>query len=398
MRPIQKVVLAIWTGTIGVASLVVLVVAIQEPGSPVRPTAIALASWFPAVVTVLGVLIALRQPGNRIAWLLIGTGFAVLGEFFLQLYLGAEPVSPSSLDVVAIALVHITMPAAIYQLLLVAFLFPSGRFFTHRQIWAAWPGVIGLLAVLLMTISTEQIGPPFPAPGQAWTIANPVGFLPTSILDLTINLMIAVLILMALGGLLSLVVRYRGSSLVTKVQIRWMLFSTWIVGGVLVVIAITDASQKLTGGLFLTVAFVSVPISITVAITRYRMFEIDRIISRTVGYAVVIGGLALVYALGAVWLPAQLTGEQSPLFVAGATLAAAALFNPIRRRVLSRVDRRFNRSKYDAEEVIELFSERLRSHFELDALIEQTVRVIAATMQPSAIGAWVRGPDNGVPS
>jgi len=156
-------VLWVWVGVVSVASLVVLFIAVQQPGSPIRATSIALGSWFPAAITLLGALIAVRQPKNRIAWLLIGIGFAVLVEYFLQLFLASEPVSPSSLDLAAIVLVHIALPFAIYLMFLIAFWFPSGRFFTRRQAWAAWPGAIMLSTQFLVTILTKEIGPPYPS-------------------------------------------------------------------------------------------------------------------------------------------------------------------------------------------------------------------------------------------
>ena len=284
------------------------------------------------MITLLGTLIAVRQPENRVAWLLIAIGFTIPVEFFLQLFLGAEPVSPSFLDLAAIVLVHVALPSAHYLLLLIAFLFPSGHFFTHRQAWAAWPGAIMLPTLFLITIFTKEIGPPYPSDVQAWTVANPVGFLPTSALDITITSMIVVPVLMAVGGVFSLIIRYRRSSVLTKAQIRWILFSTLIVGAVLLLVAITDASQKMAGGLLLQVAFVSIPISITVAITRYRLFEIDRIISRTVSYAVIVIVLGTLFATGVVWLPTALGLEGSPILVAATTLLVAALFSRLRKK------------------------------------------------------------------
>jgi hypothetical protein len=130
--------------------------------------------------------------------------------------------------------------------------------------------------------------------------------------------------------------------------------------------------------------------SVTLAILRYRLFDIDRLISRSVTYAVVAGALALVYGFGAVWLPSRIVGEQTPLFVAGSTLAVAGLFNPMRRRVMRSVDRRFNRSSYNLEQITDLFTARLRDQLDADRLIEDWARVVDKALQPSLLGIWVR--------
>ena len=382
-------VLWVWVGVVSVASLVVLFIAVQQPGSPIRATSIALGSWFPAAITLLGALIAVRQPKNRIAWLLIGIGFAVLVEYFLQLFLASEPVSPSSLDLAAIVLVHIALPFAIYLLFLIAFLFPSGRFFTPRQALAAWPGAIMLSTQFLITTLTKEIGPPYPSEEQAWTVAKPVGFLPTSALDATIAVMIVVLGLTAVGGGFSLIMRYRRSSVVTRAQIRWMFFSTLIVAGVFILVATTNASQKMAGGLLLQVAFISIPVSITVAITRYRLFEIDRIISRTLSYTVVVAVLAAAF-FGLVALITAALSAPNSLAVAASTLAIAALFNPLRKRVQNTIDRRFNRSAYDAEIISEAFASRLREPLTTTQIIEDWQRTVDESLQPETSGIWIK--------
>jgi len=385
----RRVILWGWVGVVGVGGLFVLFIALEQSGSTVRAGGIALGFWFPMVSTVLGTLIVLRQPGNRIAWLLIGIGFAVLAEFFLQLYLGAQPASPSKLDLVTIVLMHVALPAAIYLALLVPLTFPSGRFISQRQNLVAWPGAIMLSTQLLVTSFTEEIGPPFPPEEQAWTVANPVGFLPTTALDITIAVTIFVLVLTAIGGVFSLVMRYRQSSAVARAQIRWMLFSTSIVGVVLLVVAVTNASESAVGALLLVVAFVIVPVSITVAITRYQLFEIDRIISRTISYAVVVAVLAAVF-IGLVALITVLLPAQDSLAVAGSTLAVAALFNPLRKRVQNAIDRRFNRTAYQADVVIDAFSSRLGEWLTTTQIIEDWQQTVNESLQPGTSSIWIK--------
>ena len=132
-----------------------------------------------------------------------------------------------------------------------------------------------------------------------------------------------------------------------------------------------------------------IPAAITVAILKYRLFEIDRLISRTLGYALVLTGLGAVYAVGSVWLPAHLVGERPPPFVAGSTLVVAALFNPVRRRALVWVDRRFYRSQYDAQRVIDRFGELLRDELDVGQLRSESMEAVVATMQPVSVSVWL---------
>jgi hypothetical protein len=129
--------------------------------------------------------------------------------------------------------------------------------------------------------------------------------------------------------------------------------------------------------------------AVTLAVLRYRLYEIDRLISRTVTYTVLAVVLAIVYGFGAVWLPSRVVGEQTPLFVAGSTLAVAALFNPLRRRVMRWVDRRFNRSSYDAEQIADAFAVRLRDEVDPERLADEWATTVVRALQPSSIGVWL---------
>lgn len=137
---------------------------------------------------------------------------------------------------------------------------------------------------------------------------------------------------------------------------------------------------------------VTLPIAIVLAISRYRLYEIDRIVSRTLAYLLVVAVLVILFALGVVAIPNLVigTGSAPPLVVAASTLAVAALFNPIRRRALRWVDRRFNRSRYDAARVMSAFGETLRHQVDSNGLVEGWVSVVSDTMQPSSVGVWVR--------
>jgi hypothetical protein len=144
------------------------------------------------------------------------------------------------------------------------------------------------------------------------------------------------------------------------------------------------------GSVLLIAGGLLIPVSIGVAIVRYRLYDIDRLVSRTVTYALVAGLLAVIFAAGVVWIPSALRLGDSQLLVAGSTLAVAALFNPLRKRIRSLVDRRFNRSRYDAERVMDEFADSLRDRVDPDGVVEGWVGVVNGTMQPSTVGVWVR--------
>jgi hypothetical protein len=157
----------------------------------------------------------------------------------------------------------------------------------------------------------------------------------------------------------------------------------------LLVVVGLEAVDTTWGELLLVAGVVAIPAAVAIAVLRYRLYEIDRLVSRTVGYVVVLGVLTAVYVVGAVWLPTRLLGEQTPLFVAASTLTVAGLFGPLRRRVVVWVDRRFYRARYDADRVAEAFSSRLRDEIDMANLTADWVGVVTMTLKPTTIGFWV---------
>jgi hypothetical protein len=162
-----------------------------------------------------------------------------------------------------------------------------------------------------------------------------------------------------------------------------------VVGMGLNLVFYETGNEALANAIFAVFVLVLVG-SIAMAVLRYRLYDFDRIMSRTVSYALLVLILGSVYAAGAVWLPTRLAGGESPLFVAGSTLAVAALFSPVRRRVMGWVDRRFNRSGYDAQRVADAFAIRLRDQVDADRLVGDWAEVVTGTLEPSVVGVWVR--------
>jgi MFS family permease len=191
----------------------------------------------------------------------------------------------------------------------------------------------------------------------------------------------------ALPATISIFARYRKAGSVERQQIKWLLATTTLFAVAYLSGAVTDDSNDFSWWI-LAAALAAMPISILFAVLRYRLYEIDRIVSRTVSYVIVIGVLAAVYLAGLSLLSSLFS--ESSLSVAASTLAAAALFTPLRRRVQAGVDRRFNRSRYDAEQVIEGFSDSLRQDLDPHTVMRGWVGVVSETMQPSSVAVWVR--------
>ena len=193
----------------------------------------------------------------------------------------------------------------------------------------------------------------------------------------------------AIPATLSLVARFRRAELVERQQVKWLLTATSLFVITYVLAVFTDDSNE-TFWWILSVALAGIPIAILFAVLRYRLYEIDRIVSRTVSYTVVIGFLAAVYVGGLTWLTLLLP-DQSHLVVAATTLAVATLFNPVRKRVQVWVDRRFSRSRYDIQRVMESFAGSLRDQVDSQIVVDGWVRVVAETMQPVSVGVWTKG-------
>jgi hypothetical protein len=193
-------------------------------------------------------------------------------------------------------------------------------------------------------------------------------------------------------GVVVVVRRYRTSVGVERQQLRWV-----ALGGccALVGIAFSTASQDpglrgVVAGVGGVVGMSALPACIGVAALRYRLYDLGRVVSRTVSYAVLTALLLLVY-LGTVTTSARLLPDGSSLAVAGSTLAAAAVFQPLRRRIQAAVDRRFNRARYDADRTVEAFTRRLRDEVDLDAVRTDLLGVVHGTLQPASVGLWLRG-------
>jgi uncharacterized membrane protein len=349
------------------------------------PDQITLSDLVEAVVIVvltvgmsgLGVLIVV-QANNRIGWLLCLGGLLLAFQYWTFV---SEPGPTAQWLSTSVGYV-----AGLLLIPTVILLFPDGRLPSRRWRPVAWLGIGGATAGTLSVLFAPTIfetNDPAPLAGvlpdtvRAFFDAATFGLLP---------FLVAVIA--------SLIIRYRSAESLQRLQLKMFGYGAAVAlaGSLVTNLIAFDEIDPLVPG---AISAMALPLSIAAAIMRYRLFDLDRLISRTIGYAIVIATLALVYVAGAVWLPAQIIGEQSSAFVAGSTLVVASLLNPVRRRVISRVDQRFNRSRYDAQKVIAEFSERLKDEIDIDQITADSTAVISRTVQPESMRVWIRGPETG---
>jgi hypothetical protein len=267
-------------------------------------------------------------------------------------------------------------------------LFPTGRLLSRRWLWVAWPtgaAITVLVAAAAIVLWPERrdiaLGNDVTGPDVAtWLIA-------------VVAVAATVLALGVIASVASLVVRFRRSSGVERQQLKWFTFAGAFAAasGMLVFLPINPASN--TVGVLFFAGALSVPVAAALAILRYRLYDIDVVVNRTLVYGLVTALLAgsylgLVLLLQVAFRPVT---EENSLAVALSTLAVAALFRPARNRVQALVDRRFFRQKYDAQQTLEGFAARLRDEIDLDALRAELTGVVAQTMQPAHVSLWLRG-------
>jgi hypothetical protein len=339
-------------------------------------------SLFILACSVVGLLIVSRRPGNVIGWIYALVAFAlavgeVAGGYASRSLPGAAWVAllPDLLWLVA-------TPLGVALLLL---LFPTGRLPGRRWRPVVWATVVATVAVVVGSALT-------PGPVEYYPqFQNPLGLAGAGpALDLIVQVAFVVLAAGVLAAAGSLILRWRRARGVERQQLKWLAYAA-----AMLVVAQVGASL-LPRTLFLVVTVVTTllfPAATGIAVVRYRLYEIDRIINRTLVYGLLTALLGGVYG-GVILILGQLFGGISakpPSWaVAGATLAAAALFQPARRRIQQAVDRRFNRRRYDAAKTIEAFSTRLRDQIDLDTLSAELLAVVDQTMEPIRVSLWLR--------
>jgi hypothetical protein len=343
---------------------------------------------------VSGAVIASRQPRNVIGWLLIVPGLsASLSEVINNWLFTLDPATVTGTPAVWLGAWYVNWSwiLLIYPIFHLLLVFPDGALLSPRWRWVVVLEVTMIAFMVGSVTFSDLLGLVNDQDVTVWAISNPIWFIPESFFEGAFGpIWGAGLLTLTVAGVLAIVLRFRSGSAVQRQQLKWPLFAvaffgiaygaTTVPGGA----AAGSVSDALFG-----LSLAAIPISIAIAVLRYRLYDLDRIVSRTVTYAVVAALLIAAYGLVVLGLGSFL-GRDNPLAIAAATLAAAALFNPLRHRVRGWVDRRFNRSRYDAEQVVEGFVSSMRDRVDPEGLIEGWVGVATETMQPTAVGAWVR--------
>jgi hypothetical protein len=347
------------------------------------------APYLVAVVsaTTVGALLGSRRPHHPVGWLLLGLGLSVDASGVATGYAGyGISARPGSLPAAEYAALYRSFSFIIAAACLgfVLLLTPTGAPPTPR--WRRWTRVVAVAPVLAVLSSLLL---PVDPPHQS--VPNPL-----AVSVLTGPLKIVNVVTWALTGLAipvaagSLVVRFRRARGVERLQLRWLaLAAALAVMVVLALVAAVPTGNEDVLGWLTAVAVALLPLATGAAILRYRLYDLDRIISRTLAYGLLTALLGGGYA-GVVLGLGQLLGSDSSLVVAMATLAVAALFQPARRRTKQLVDRRFNRRRYDAAKTIAAFSARLRQQVDLDTLTAELLAVVHQTMQPTSVSLWLR--------
>jgi hypothetical protein len=389
-------------------TLALTIAAVLLLGFPTDPAAGAgvaeeLQGWLFATLALpfsfVGALITARRPGNRIGLLLVGgagsfAAFLAVAGYVVRGTEGGQDLP--GLSWTAWVANWVWMPA-VAALLLLLLVYPDGRLISRRwrPVAAAVLAWAGLMTVVLV-LYPEAVGGGGPRPAiglggaagellrrfalSSFTPVPPLAFLA--------------------AGAVSLVVRARRSHGDERQQIKWLAYAaallalTFPLAGLPVAPWLGDVIATL-----LWLAVWGLPVAIGVAILKYRLYDIDRLVSRTLAYALLTALLGLVYAVGVFTLSRLLdpADGESELAVAASTLAVAALFQPLRRRLQGAVDRRFNRRRHDAARTIQAFSARLRDEIDLDTLSEELLAVVNQTMQPTQASLWL-GPQGATPA
>jgi hypothetical protein len=266
-------------------------------------------------------------------------------------------------------------------------LFPTGRLPSHRWRWVARTVVSGALVLFLLVpfvhVPTDSTAP---AP---WALQGVVGGYLVRTVEATVYVMFAFVV----TATISLVLRFRRAEPVERRQLTWFMYAA-VLNGLLIVL---DTLGLVPEGLITTVlnsgGFLLLPVAVGAAMLRYRLFEIDRIVSRTVTYGLLTATIVVVYVL-VVALLSQLGLPEgsSDLVVAAVTLAVAGLIGPVRRRLQTAVDRRFDRARYDAARAVDAFAARLRDQVDLDEVASGLRDTVVATVAPSRVAVWLRVP------
>jgi hypothetical protein len=384
----------LWAATVSLVGGALLLGLANRPEVPLFDAPLTI---IPPTFATLGALISSRRPGNVMGWIFLATGILGGVQIFSGQYatVALAPDSPAlpggALAAWSAMLAQNSFPISILFLVL---LFPDGMLPSRRWRPLAWAMGVFLATTLVVGALSPGTFPEFPSASNPFGVegAKPSG---------------SVLVAGQLGGLacviatlLSLIVRFYFSRGEERLQLKWFTYAAVVgLSTPLLLSSLAPAVFQMVGPIAWTLGFLSLPISAAVAILKYRLYDIDRIINRTLVYGALTVTLVGVYVgsiLSIQYAFRALTGSESQLAIVASTLLIAALFNPLRRRVQNFIDHRFYRRKYDAAKTLEAFSAKLREETDIDALNSELLSTVRETMQPEHASLWLREPERKV--
>jgi hypothetical protein len=348
------------------------------------------AIWL--LFATLGLVLTLRRPDNPIGWLyaaagLVWTLYIPWDPWVDQLQRTGRPLPPAA-RLAALAGDSLWAVGICLAITLPLLLLPDGRLRSRRWRLVAAASVAGttvevvgwVLSPVPLTQTIEPVAKPFPLPGVAGTVADAAHWVGWVVLFACVPVAAACVVL-----------RFRSSRGVERQQLRWVAAGATLAAAGPALLLPLEALGLAPPDAFALPMLLAVPLAIAVAVLRYRLWDLDRLVSRTVTYAAVTALLIVPYLL-VVPAASRLAQGSGSLAVAAATLTVAALFSPLRRRTQDLVDRRFNRRRYDAARTVAGFGGRLRDEVDLDAIAAELVAVVERTVQPTQVSLWLRPP------
>lgn len=360
------------------------------------------------VFAVVGAVIASRRPRHPVGWLLLAAplaaGFGEAGRTYAALAIGTATNGPPTLAAALKAPSGpVTVTGIVLGLVFIPLIFPTGRLPSRRWRVVPWAAGAFLVTFLINSVLSPRVSYSLALPDQdgqvqLYDVANPLS--PDGIPEVVSavppgasTILLPAFIIVA-GA--AVVVRFRRSEGVERQQMKWFAYAAALVAVAAISQVVSAALTVNPGGmvaLLLVGGLSAYPVAMGVAVLRYRLYEIDRLISRTVSYGLIVAVLAGVYVAGIVGLGAAvsaLTGRgESDLVVAVSTLVAAGLFRPVRARIQSGVDRRFNRTGYEARRAVEAFTRDVRDEVDLEQIRRRVVETAVVATQPTHASVWL---------
>jgi hypothetical protein len=360
-------------------------------GNPVEDVVVRVGF---GIFALVGALLVARRPGNPIGWILSATSLVALASA-LETYAAYVMTTTGRPDRLAVVGAWVNgwywFVFIVLAFIFLPLYFPDGRLPSRRWLPVAVISGAGALIIVVLGMLADTLA------GQDidYRIENPIGIEGLAHVEdmpLVIGALGVTLAVGCVGAVAAVVVRLRRSGGVERQQMKWFLFAT----APILTFPIADLLPGIVSGLVLGWLLIGLPTAIGIAVLRYRLYDIDVVINRTLVYGTLTATLAAVYlgsVVGLQRLLSPMTGEGNQLSIVASTLLIAALFGPLRRRLQAFIDRRFYRNKYDARKTLESFSTRLRGSSDLDGLNEELLAVVGETVQPQHASLWLREPE-----